>query len=633
MSGICGQFNLDDSPVAAADLRAMTAVLGKRGPERTGRWHDGPASLGHTLLATTPELRSERQPFTHAETGCVITADVRLDNRDELLSAIGLLEQNDSIGDAEIILRSYLNWGEDCLDRFLGDFAFAIWDPRHRLLFCARDHFGMRPFYYHHVSEKHFIFASDARAILVLPQVPYKISHGRIADFLVPGLEWIDYTSTFFDEVYRLPPGHKVIVTPTALNTLEYWKPEPGPELAEMSDEDYAQGFLEVFTQAVEARLRTPAGTIGSMLSGGMDSGSIVAVGKDILSACNDEPLHTFSCARHRGVDCAESQAIYSATSIPLISPTLIYPDGLKKNFEVLISGNEEPFDGECTLLKAIYLEARAQDRYVILDGAAGDIVLNEASYIVRLLRNGQLKLALSEIAAENKLWGEAPVASDLLQYARTAFFPELVKTGLRKLRHPWRVERSLNESLISREFADNVGIEQRIKRQREMFPREWTPDYAVETCNAIRPNIAGGRERYARIAAAATAEARDPFLDKRVVEYCSQLPGRLRMRNGWYKSILREAMAGKLPDDVRWARGKPHLGWLFNATLTRGAAERGQLEIQNLQATLSEYVDAENLTNAWRDFHEGGDAEKIHTAHVLSVWLRENSNRPVAPL
>jgi asparagine synthase (glutamine-hydrolysing) len=197
MSGICGQFNLDDAPVAAADLRAMTSILGQRGPDRTDQWQDGSVGLGHTLLATTPELEFERQPFKHAETGCVITADVRLDNRKELLAALGLSGRRESVGDAELILRIYLEQSEDCLDRLLGDFAFAIWDPRHQKLFCARDHFGMRPFCYHHSPSKRFLFASSPQSILVLAQVPYRINKGRIADFLVPQLEWIDYKHVF----------------------------------------------------------------------------------------------------------------------------------------------------------------------------------------------------------------------------------------------------------------------------------------------------------------------------------------------------------------------------------------------------------------------------------------------------
>ena len=403
MSGICGLFNLDDAPVAATELRAMTSMLEKRGPEGTSRWQDGRIGLGHTLLATTPELLFERQPFRHEETGCVITADVRLDNRGELLDSFGLNERHDSIGDAELILRAYLEWGENCVDRLLGDFAFAIWDPRHQMLFCARDHFGMRPLYYHHQPDQRFLFASDARAILVLPQVPYQINEGRVADFLVPQLEWYDYTSTFFQGVYRLPPGHKAIITPSSLNVAEYWHPQPGPELGPMSDDDYRQGFVEVFTESVKARLRAPTGTVGSMLSGGMDSGSVVAVAKEILRTRGDEPLRTFSAARRResdnpaDLDCPESRAIHAASSMPSISPTLVHPNSLEDVFEPLLAGSEEPFDGVFVILKAIYLAAHGDGVRVVLDGAGGDVVLNEGSYIVRLIRHGHLKLAVAE--------------------------------------------------------------------------------------------------------------------------------------------------------------------------------------------------------------------------------------------
>ena len=327
-------------------------------------------------------MQFERQPFKHKETGCIITADVRLDNRDALLDALGLADRRDSTGDAELILIAYLEWGEQCLDRLLGDFAFAIWDPRKQQLFCARDHFGLRPFYYHHAPGKRFLFASDARAILVLPQVPYRINEGRVADFLVPQLQWIDYTSTFYEGVYRLPPGHKATITLTRLEVVEYWKSEPVPEASPMSDEDYAEGLLEVLTQAVESRLRAPAGAVGSMLSGGMDSGSVVAIGKDLLGARDCGPLPTYSGVQYRDSDCAESRAIYAALTMPSISPVLVHPDAQQDRFEALVSDIEEPFDGEFTILKAIYLAARDQGQRVVLDGAGGDVVLGEGTYI-----------------------------------------------------------------------------------------------------------------------------------------------------------------------------------------------------------------------------------------------------------
>ena len=630
MSGICGQFNLDQAPVAKADLDPMTTLLRKHGPDATRHWHEGPVGFGHTLLATTPELEFEKQPFLHQPTRCVIVADVRLDYRRELLGALGQVDKHDSIGDAELIMLAYLTWGEDCLDRLLGDFAFAIWDPRSQTVFCARDHFGMRPLYYHHRTHSHFIFASDPKAILVLPRVPYRISEGRIADYLVPQLEWIDYTSTFFEDILRLPPGHKMIVTPDRMDISEYWAVVPGPDLGNLSDNEYLCEFEEVFSRAVEERLRGPTGRVGSMLSGGMDSGTIVAVAKEISVANGNGALPTFSGVRHRGDDCAESRAIYSAIGMPSISPTLVHTDEIGDRFGQLISGIDEPFDGEFTILKAIYLAAQGNGQRVVLDGAAGDIVLSEGSYILRLIRSGQLLRALNEIRGQNTFWDVSPLFADVVRYIGSALMPRPLKKLIRPLRNRRYISGYLAYSIISPEFADDVNILERFERMREMFPGVWHADYAVERTVAVRPNVTAGRERYARLAAFSSIEARDPFLDRRVVDYCSQLPGPVRMRDGWPKMILRKMTEGRLPDDVRWARGKPHLGSFFNAAVTRQAIRTGELDEHILQTALDGYAAPDKLAKAWLNFHDGSDTQNLHSAYVLSLWLRENENRPV---
>lgn len=135
MSGIWAILRLDGGPPEGADR--MAARLARRGPDGQRAWQDGPIALGHALLATTPESLHESLPLRHEATGCVVTADVRLDNREELRTALGLPDR--MIGDGELILRAYLAWGECCPTRLLGDFAFAIWDPQPRRLLAARD--------------------------------------------------------------------------------------------------------------------------------------------------------------------------------------------------------------------------------------------------------------------------------------------------------------------------------------------------------------------------------------------------------------------------------------------------------------------------------------------------------------
>jgi asparagine synthetase B (glutamine-hydrolysing) len=162
-----------------------------------------------------------------------------------------------------------------------------------------------------------------------------------------------------------------------------------------------------------------------------------------------------------------------------------------------------------------------------------------------------------------------------------------------------------------------------------DMFPMDRT-SYEQERIRKIRPNVTAGRERYARLAASAGVEALDPFLDRRVVDFCSCLPGRMLLRNGWPKWILREAMAGLLPNEVRWGQGKPHIGWMYNQAFLRRRLDVGELGIEQLEETLGSFADAVKLRQAWRDFVATGVSEIIHSAYILSLWLQQNATRPV---
>ena len=256
--------------LSPTELRDMAAQLARRGPDGTGIWQLANVGLGHIQLGLDSNARPEKLPSVHGASGCVVSGDVRLDNRIELLERLRGVEQRPTTGDAELVLAAYLEWGEGCVERLFGDFAFAIWDPRTEKLFLARDQIGMRPLYYHHAPGRFFAFASEPRAILVLPQTPYRINEVRIADFLV-GLEGIDKTSTFFEEVFRLPPAHTLTVTRSSIRLRRYWTLEvQDPSFALPSDEAYAEAFLEVFGEAVRCRLRA-VDPPGSMLSGGMD--------------------------------------------------------------------------------------------------------------------------------------------------------------------------------------------------------------------------------------------------------------------------------------------------------------------------------------------------------------------------
>ena len=550
--------------------------------------------------------------FTHDETGCIIAADARIDYR---------VPSGDARSDAEYILETYLRRGEDCVDELNGDFAFAIWDPREHKLLCARDRFGVRPFCYHFAAGQRFLFASSARTIIGNPNVPYALNAGRIADFLVPELEWIDLTSTFFDGVYRLPPAHKLVVTTRGFEVSEYWSPDPGPALRLSTDEEYCDAFLDVFSRAIEERRRGESDRVGAMLSGGMDSGSIAAVAN---------PIPTYSLARARNAACDESERIYATLDHLKLTGSQIIANEVENMSEHLGHDLDEPFDGEFLFLRALYEAARRDGCAVVLDGAAGDVVFNEGAYVSRLLRRGRLLRAWRETAGAQAYRSQASVLPAFLQQLRTAFLPEAIKQIGRPARQRRAARDFVDASLINPDFARRVDIAARFERMAQTFAGLRSNDPAIEHVLKIRPNLTAGRERYARIATAAGITAADPYTDLRVVQFCAQLPNNLRARDGWPKYLLRIAMSGRLPAAVRWGRGKPHIGWLYNRTFLEREKSRGPLALDSLQAALGDYVDPEALSRAWQNWRAGGSHELVHSAHILARWLEKFVTRPV---
>src|SRR5881296_3903808 len=231
VSGIAGLWRLDGRPGEPAELDGMLARLAHRGPDGTGAWREGRVALGHGMLHTTPESLREQQPLVGTRGDLVLVADARVDNRAELCS---LLPAPSDATDAELILAAYERWGEACPEHLLGDFAFAIWDGRTQRLFCARDHFGVKPFYYHHRPGRLFALASEIKGLLVLPDVPRRLNETRVADYLVPLLE--DKEITFYEEIVRLPPAHHMTVSRDGVRIERYWALDPSREIRMKSD-------------------------------------------------------------------------------------------------------------------------------------------------------------------------------------------------------------------------------------------------------------------------------------------------------------------------------------------------------------------------------------------------------------
>ena len=282
MSGIFGLFQLHNAPLAVQDLHAMHEAMAHWGPDGTASWYDEHAGLGHCRLFNTPEAVHERLPHVTADCRLVITAEARLDNRDELCDLFGISHADcASMPDGELIRCAYERWGEACPDHLLGDWSFAVWHPRERRLFLARDHHGNTALYYLHDGRR-FAFASDRKALLALPDVPRRLNELYLAQVLVA---WSAYhrPDTIYLDIHRLPPAHTMTVTPDGVRVWRYWRLEDTPDLRLPTDEAYVEAFLDIFRQAVRCRLRSYR-PVGVTLSGGLDSGSVTALAARLLA-------------------------------------------------------------------------------------------------------------------------------------------------------------------------------------------------------------------------------------------------------------------------------------------------------------------------------------------------------------
>jgi len=275
MSAIAGLLRLHGQDVARRDLERMANALRPHGPDRSAVAVAGPAGLAHALMRMTPEDRFDRQPLRGAS-GAVIAADLRLDNRTELLALIGAPpDEAATWPDARVVLTAWEKFGDDVWPTLRGPFAAAIWDPRHRTLTLARDHLGLNVVMWFK-NDDLFAFASMPKGLFALPEVPRELSEEKLADFLV--LNHADHATTLYRNVFRLPPAHLAkVAADGTMRHRRYWSPADIKPIRLPTSQAYAEGLRDSLDRSVRRQMRS-AHPIGSHLSGGLDCSSVAVL-------------------------------------------------------------------------------------------------------------------------------------------------------------------------------------------------------------------------------------------------------------------------------------------------------------------------------------------------------------------
>lgn len=567
MSLICGCLWRDGRPVEAEQIGRMIERLGQWGPDATGTWREGAVAFGHLALWTTPEAMIERQPWRIAEMDVSLTADARLDNRDDLLRDLGVSAQpGETITDAELIARAYVKWGTDCVGRLLGDFAFALWDGRARRLFCARDPMGMRPFFYF-LDARRFLFASETRAIFTEAEVPRELDEISIAIGLTGLLPFGDRTA--FKALKELEPASALCLDEQGFRVWKHWRLELEREIRLARDEDYVDAFEEILQRAIRARLRA-TGRIGFMLSGGLDATTGLALALH-GGGIAPERASAFSWALREGDD----------WPVPDERP---YIDAFLREHPIehhyVIADPARVFDlppemrrhengpatrvDHCQMVPTFEV-ARQRGVRVILNGVGGDQGASHASHdtVLAFLLRGELANLWAEASSRARSSGRNPWRI-LAALVRPLLAPRRLTTPFN---YQWTYRRLCERAAdlsaygipLARSLASSVGFADHMRRvARPRLPGAWhAPLRAGQIYTLTQTHTVTDQVNAWNYAPSYGVECRSPYLDRRVLEYAVAMPPRQHVFASVGRRLLRRVSMRHLPAKIAWRNNK----------------------------------------------------------------------------
>lgn len=638
------------------ELDRMVDAMEHRGPDGAGTWRDGSVGLGHLMLETTPEDQYESLPLVDRTGNFAITADARIDNRDELIKTLDVREPDDRpITDTELILAAYKRWGRDCPKKLLGAFAFAVWDGQRGQMFCARDHFGVKPLYYSHKSGDFFALTSEISSIFYSGKLDKTENKKRIGDYLSGA--FYDESYTFYREVLRVPPSSSLVVSKECLESEQYWSLDLGNAIEMDTDEDYANAFVDIFTDAVRCRMRS-SHTVGSFLSGGLDSSAVCSTASSVARReAKWRKIQSFSTVYDQHPECDERQYIKKVADGTSLEHNLINGDGSQIISESQkIMDRNGPFGGPNIGSSAHrYEAARKRGTRVLLDGHGGDEVVShgygrlrelaQEGHWVRLFRglrgmsegkpnHSPLTLTLGFISkfGRESAPGRRMVPRQLIRYCAGVAHKSIRKAmnamGINSPRGgvSWK-------EVIDDDFLERYNFE---ARKHETQKKRFAPDglegspVRARHYGTLTDNIqTHAFEVFNRVCALHGVEARYPFWDKRLVEFCLSLPSDQRLRDGWGRFIMRQALKNRLPEEVVWRRDKTDFTPVFRDGLLSEKAKLRDLLLDGVSVA-EEYLSHEAVAQLYEKVTGSSPSPRelflAWRVALLISWLRSLS-------
>ena len=641
MSGIAGVLRFDGEAVSRRELERVAGALRQYGPDRSDIHAGGEFGFAHVLMRMVPEDRFDRQPWRGAS-GAVITADLRLDNRDDVLSRLSIAPRDAADWpDARVLLAAWEKFGDDVWPMLRGPFAAAIWNPRSRKLTLARDHLGLNVAMWHR-NARFFVFATMPNGLFAFAGVQRELSEEKLADFLV--LNHADHATTIYRNVFRVLPAHVMhVASDGAIEQRRYWSPADIKPVAVASDQACAEGLRDTLNLAVRRQMRS-AHPVGSLLSGGLDSSSVAALVARALGE-RDQRLSAFTGVPRQGFDGVTPAGHYSdetpyvdaiAAAAGNIDVTYIRTDAcddfaeLDRFFIALDGPVRNPTNLGWVL--AMLRAARAQGRRVLLGGLCGNSTIswNGWSQALAHLKGGRLLTAYRQWQLYYRRTPYSRLAA-----AHKLFVEPLLPQRRNKGGSPaWQAH-----SAIRPEFAAAMAVDARARALAHDF--HYRPRQDERIAGLAQVDYAG--DWHAAEKAVTGVEVRDPTADIDVVSYCFGVPPEQYLAEGIDRSLIRRAMWGLLPEAVLTNRlsGMQAADWYEKLDSRRGEVARQIAELSQspLARRTIDLVRLERAVENWpsRGWHTSEIFQEYNLALTRGLaggrFLRwfESANRPGA--
>jgi asparagine synthase (glutamine-hydrolysing) len=530
MCGIIGQYCFKGQPDKEL-INNMSKILTHRGPDTNGTYFNNTVGFAHRRLGIIDLSDNARQPMFNEDHTIVVTYNGEIYNhptlREILIDKGHIFKSN---ADTEVIVHAYEEWGLNCLTQFNGMWAFALWDNRKQVLFCARDRFGIKPFYYT-FTDNSLLFASEIKALLTHPNIGLLQNEIMVETFLSSGI--LDHThETMFEKIYQIPPSEGLIINTNGVRRFTYCDLEINPNITSIvTDENVASNVIHLFKKVIKSHLKSDV-PVGTCLSGGIDSSVIVKL------VNTQHPLqNTFSATFENNESFDESKYIKLVIENTSIEPFFVEPKpkDLIKDIEHLIYTQDEPFGSLSIYAQYCVMKLAHGKVKVLLDGQGADELFGgylayQKNYISELIKRNYWLLALKEMVGSfrhHRYFYRYAIYQTLARNKRRNLLTNYIKTH--------RYEGKFNTMIHNELFTTNL------------------------------PSLLHFEDRNSM---AFSIEARVPYLDTEFTNYIASLPYDQKIRNGITKIALRNAIKGVIPEEIRTRMDKigfvtPEESWM----------------------------------------------------------------------